>query len=138
MRSRALDLSSEVLKRPRGICQGPHYVNADLGLYKNWHVKEKVNIRFSMDFFNAFNHTNFDANGIQGVGNQAGFFYDGSGVYCGANSALRIAPFTSPAARPITLSARSVAPSVPVPPEATMPTGQRRRLSSQLANSSMD
>jgi hypothetical protein len=36
-----------------------------------------------MDFFNAFNHTNFDANGIQGVGNQAGFFYNGSGVYCG-------------------------------------------------------
>jgi hypothetical protein len=37
-----------------------------------------------MDFFNAFNHTNFDANGIQGVGNQAGFFYNGGGVYCGA------------------------------------------------------
>jgi hypothetical protein len=69
---------------PRGICQGPHYVNADLGVYKNWHVTEKVNIRFSMDFFNAFNHTNFDANGIQGVGNQAGFFYNGGGVYCGA------------------------------------------------------
>jgi hypothetical protein len=36
-----------------------------------------------MDFFNAFNHTNFDANGIQGVGNQAGFYYNGGGVYCG-------------------------------------------------------
>jgi hypothetical protein len=68
---------------PRGICEGPHYVNADLGLYKNWKVTEKVNVRFSMDFFNALNHTNFDANGIQGVGNQAGFFYNGSGVYCG-------------------------------------------------------
>ena len=68
---------------PRGYCQGPHYVNADLGLYKNWHVTERVNVRFSMDFFNAFNHTNFDANGIQGVGNQAGFYYNGGGVYCG-------------------------------------------------------
>jgi hypothetical protein len=68
---------------PRGICEGPHYVNADFGLYKNWQVKERVTLRFSMDFFNAFNHTNFDANGIQGVGNQAGFFYNGSGVYCG-------------------------------------------------------
>jgi hypothetical protein len=67
----------------RGICQGPHYVNADLGLYKNFHFKERFNIRFSMDFFNAFNHTNFDANSIGGVGNQAGFFYNGSGVYCG-------------------------------------------------------
>jgi len=71
---------------PRGICEGPHYVNADFGLYKNWQIKEKVNLRFSMDFFNAFNHTNFDANGVQGVGNQAGFYYNGSGVYCGAQN----------------------------------------------------
>jgi hypothetical protein len=67
----------------RGICEGPHYVNADFGLYKNWHFKERFNLRFSMDFFNAFNHPNFDANSIGGVGNQAGFFYNGSGVYCG-------------------------------------------------------
>jgi hypothetical protein len=67
----------------RGICQGPHYVNADFGLYKNFRFREKFNIRFSMDFFNAFNHTNFDANSIGGVGNQSGFFYNGSGVYCG-------------------------------------------------------
>ena len=40
-----------------------------------------------MDFFNAFNHTNFDANGIQGVGNQAGFYYNGGGVYCGSANA---------------------------------------------------
>jgi hypothetical protein len=72
---------------PRGICQGPHYVNADMGLYKNWHFKERFNLRFSLDFFNAFNHPNFDANSVQGVGNQAGFFYNGSGVYCGAKSA---------------------------------------------------
>ena len=69
---------------PRGICEGPHYVNSDFGLYKNWQIKEKVNLRFSMDFFNAFNHTNFDANGTQGVGNQSGFYYNGNGVYCGA------------------------------------------------------
>ncbi|MBS1841993.1 MAG: carboxypeptidase regulatory-like domain-containing protein [Acidobacteria bacterium] len=68
---------------PRGACQGPHYVNADFGLYKNFRFKERFNIRFSMDFFNAFNHANFDANSIGGVGNQAGFFYNGSGVYCG-------------------------------------------------------
>ena len=72
---------------PRGACEGPHYVNGDLGLYKNWHVKERFNVRFSMDFFNAFNHTNFDANSVQGVGNQSGFFYNGSGVYCGAANA---------------------------------------------------
>jgi hypothetical protein len=71
---------------PRGICEGPHYVNADLGLYKNWHIKERFTLRFSMDFFNAFNHPNFDANSVGGVGNQAGFFYNGSGVYCGAKN----------------------------------------------------
>ena len=26
---------------PRGICEGPHYVNADIGVYKNWQVKKK-------------------------------------------------------------------------------------------------
>jgi hypothetical protein len=71
----------------RGVCQGPHYVNADIGLYKNWRFKERFNVRFSMDFFNAFNHANFDANSVQGVGNQSGFFYNGSGVYCGAKNA---------------------------------------------------
>lgn len=68
---------------PRGACEGPHYVNADMGLYKNFRFKERFNLRFSMDFFNAFNHPNFDANSIGGVGGQAGFFYNGSGVYCG-------------------------------------------------------
>jgi hypothetical protein len=69
----------------RGICQGPHYVNADFGLSKNWHFKERFNLRFSMDFFNAFNHANFDATYIQGTGgnNGSGVFYNGSGVYCG-------------------------------------------------------
>jgi len=71
----------------RGVCEGPHYVNADFGLYKNFHFKERFNLRFSMDFFNAFNHTNFDANSVQGVGNQSGFFYNGSGVYCGPQNA---------------------------------------------------
>jgi Carboxypeptidase regulatory-like domain len=69
----------------RGICQGPHYVNADFGLSKNWHFKERFNLRFSMDFFNAFNHANFDATYIQGTGgnNGSGTFYNGGGVYCG-------------------------------------------------------
>jgi len=39
---------------PRGYCQGPHYVDGDLGLYKNWKFKERFNLRFSMDFFQRF------------------------------------------------------------------------------------
>lgn len=74
---------------PRGYCQGPHYVNADLELSKNWKFKERFNLRFSMDFFNAFNHANFDATFIQGTGtnNGSGAFYNGGGVYCGAANA---------------------------------------------------
>ena len=70
---------------PRGACQGPHYVNADMELSKNWQIKERFRLRFSMDFFNAFNHPNFDATWIQGTGgnNGSGAFYNGSGVYCG-------------------------------------------------------
>jgi hypothetical protein len=80
----------------RGVCQGPHYVDADMGLYKNWHFKERFNLRFSMDFFNAFNHANFDANSVQGVGNQSGFFYNGGGVYCGATHPVVITTSTGP------------------------------------------
>jgi hypothetical protein len=57
-----------------------------MGLYKNWKLTEKIGLRFSMDFFNAFNHPNFDATFIQGTGsnNGSGVFYNGNGVYCGA------------------------------------------------------
>jgi hypothetical protein len=70
---------------PRGACEGPHYVNADMELSKNWQIKERFRLRFSMDFFNAFNHPNFDAQWIQGTGgnNGSGTFYNGGGVYCG-------------------------------------------------------
>src|SRR5579871_4024549 len=93
----------------RGICQGPHYVNGDIGLYKNFRVKEKLNIRFSMDFFNAFNHTNFDANSIGGVGNQSGFFYNGSGVYCGPQNASGLYEPCSPTNNVITAYGNSSA-----------------------------
>jgi hypothetical protein len=74
---------------PRGACHGPHYVNGDMGIYKNWRFKERYGVRFSMDFFNAFNHSNFDATYIQGTGgnNGSGTFYNGGGVYCGPANA---------------------------------------------------
>ncbi|HEX4543576.1 MAG TPA: carboxypeptidase regulatory-like domain-containing protein, partial [Candidatus Acidoferrum sp.] len=63
----------------RGDCHGPHNVNGDIGVYKNWQFKEKYGLRFSMDFFNAFNHSNFDATFIQGTGsnNGSGTYYNG-------------------------------------------------------------
>jgi hypothetical protein len=44
---------------PRGYCFGPDYRNVDMQLAKNWTFKEKYRIKFSMDFFNLFNHANF-------------------------------------------------------------------------------
>ncbi|HXM97329.1 MAG TPA: carboxypeptidase regulatory-like domain-containing protein [Candidatus Dormibacteraeota bacterium] len=71
----------------RGSCHGPHYVDADMGLYKNWRFKERFELRFSIDLFNAFNHSNFDATQIQGTGIGSGTFYNGNGVYCGPANA---------------------------------------------------
>jgi len=78
---------------PRGACHGPHYVNGDIGIYKNWRFKERYGLRFSMDFFNAFNHSNFDATFIQGTGgnNGSGTFYNGGGVYCGPGTPVVVA-----------------------------------------------
>jgi len=77
---------------PRGACHGPHYVNGDIGVYKNWRFKEKYGLRFSVDFFNAFNHSNFDATYIQGTGgnNGSGTFYNGGGVYCGSSTPVTV------------------------------------------------
>jgi hypothetical protein len=45
----------------RGICAGPDFRNVDFQLAKNWYFKEHYRIKFSMDFFNLFNHPNFYA-----------------------------------------------------------------------------
>jgi hypothetical protein len=44
---------------PRGFCPGPHLINTDLSLDKNWTLKERVTIQFRMDAFDLFNHANF-------------------------------------------------------------------------------
>jgi len=84
---------------PRGACQGPHYVDGDLELSKNWQFKERFRLKFSVDFFNAFNHPNFDAGWIQGTGgnNGSGTWYAaGQGVYCGPANALGLYQPCSP------------------------------------------
>ena len=45
----------------RGICGGPNFNNTDMSLDKSWPLfHEKATIKFSMDFFNLFNHPNFN------------------------------------------------------------------------------
>jgi hypothetical protein len=48
----------------RGYCYGPHTRNFDMQLAKNWYFKERFRIKFSLDFFNMFNHANFNTNGL--------------------------------------------------------------------------
>ncbi len=45
----------------QGIITAPGYVNANLSALKNTKLTEKVNLQLRVEFFNAFNHPNFDA-----------------------------------------------------------------------------
>jgi hypothetical protein len=40
---------------------GPHYVDVDLSLQKNFLFGESTRLQFRADFLNAFNHPNFAA-----------------------------------------------------------------------------
>jgi len=43
----------------RGICLGPGLANTDFSVRKNFKITERVTAKFSMDFFNLFNKTQF-------------------------------------------------------------------------------
>ncbi|PYV10099.1 MAG: hypothetical protein DMG23_08835 [Acidobacteria bacterium] len=43
---------------PRASIMGPGAWNTDLSAFKNFKIKDRANIRFTADFFNAFNHPN--------------------------------------------------------------------------------
>jgi hypothetical protein len=62
----------------RGICFGAPTTNLDMQLAKNWLVKERVRVKFSMDFFDILNHPNFNSNSLEGTG-----YTSSSPVYCG-------------------------------------------------------
>ena len=79
---------------PVGYCHGPGYVNTDFSVDKNWRVwGERVRIQFRMDFFNLFNHANFNGGIINGI--QGGNSF--SSVNCGpANAQGSTCPATPP------------------------------------------
>ena len=49
---------------PRGFTGGPNFNNTDFSAAKNWVVREKLTIKFHMDFFNLFNHSNFSGSSL--------------------------------------------------------------------------
>jgi hypothetical protein len=61
----------------RGICTGPDTRNFDLQFAKNWYFKEHYRVKFSMDFFNIFNHANFFGTQLEGTG------FSASNLICG-------------------------------------------------------
>ena len=63
---------------PRGYCFGPDYRNVDSQLAKNWYFKEHYRIKFSMDFFNLFNHPNFYGSNLEGSN------FSASNLICGS------------------------------------------------------
>ena len=52
----------------RGSCFGAPNTNVDAQLAKNWAIKEKYRLKFSMDFFDLFNHPNFNSSNLEGSG----------------------------------------------------------------------
>jgi hypothetical protein len=51
----------------RGDCYGAPNTNMDAQVAKNWTFKERYRIKFSMDFFNLFNHPNFNSLNLEGA-----------------------------------------------------------------------
>jgi hypothetical protein len=75
----------------RGGCYGAPYTDTDGQLAKNWYIKEKYRLKFSMDFFNLFNHPNFNSSNLEGAN------YTGGTLYCGgATSASAGSPTSAP------------------------------------------
>ncbi len=55
---------------PRANIIGPGAWNTDLSVFKNFKIKERANVRFTADFFNAFNHPqDIDPNSTTGLQN---------------------------------------------------------------------
>jgi len=66
----------------RGSCYGAPNTNMDAQIAKNWMIKEKVRIKFALDFFDIFNHPNFNSGNLETAG-----YAPSSPVYCGGATA---------------------------------------------------
>jgi hypothetical protein len=62
----------------RGVCTGSPNTNLDGQLAKNWTVGESLRVKFSMDFFDLFNHPNFNSGNLENTG----FGASSNGITC--------------------------------------------------------
>ena len=44
----------------RNTLRGPHFFNTDMALLKDTKINEQLRLQFRAEFFNIFNHENFD------------------------------------------------------------------------------
>jgi hypothetical protein len=54
---------------PRNFFRGPGYINFDLEFSKTTAITERIKLEFRSEFFNIFNHANFQNPGVNGNGN---------------------------------------------------------------------
>ncbi|HWW17146.1 MAG TPA: TonB-dependent receptor [Candidatus Saccharimonadales bacterium] len=54
---------------PRNFFRGPGYINFDLEFSKTTAITERLKLEFRSEFFNIFNHANFQNPGVNGNGN---------------------------------------------------------------------
>jgi hypothetical protein len=57
---------------PTTFARGPGINNTDLTLFKNFRLREKVNLRFQVEAYNVFNHTQFSGVGTSAQWDQSG------------------------------------------------------------------
>jgi hypothetical protein len=55
-----------------GVLVGPGYFNFDLGIHRNFPIKERFKLTFRAEMFNTFNHTNFNNPGASIGSSSAG------------------------------------------------------------------
>ena len=74
----------------RGYCYGAPTTDWDAQIAKNWEIKEKFRIKFSMDFFDLLNHPNFNTSGLEGTA------WNPSNIQCGQNITVDTFTTTAP------------------------------------------
>jgi hypothetical protein len=72
-----------------GSCFGAPTTNLDAQLAKNWVIRERYRIKFAMDFFDLFNHPNFNSNSLEGTGYAPATLTCGSAA-CGPTNPSRL------------------------------------------------
>jgi hypothetical protein len=70
---------------------GPSFASADMSLFKNIPITERVKLQFRIETFNIFNKTNFQLPGAQSAGNNrinVGTFGRAGGAFNARNMQL--------------------------------------------------